>query len=94
MVRKEAYYREQIILGIHASKIAERERPVQCWNGYGSPQVDYLETTFQEHWRFLGEVTMDASNSGLKSLVNVNPRDRLSDKGASVRLMRLVMTNG
>ena len=54
---------EHIIFGVNAPKIAEREWPVQYWNGYGSPQVDYLETAFQEPRRFVWrKVMMDGSN--------------------------------
>ena len=84
---------EHIVLGVDAPKIAESEWPFQCWDGYGSPQVDYLETTFQESRRFIWrKVTTDARNRVRKSLVNVNMVGRLSLFGL-VSLIRLMATN-
>ena len=93
-MRIDACDREKVILEVHAPKIAERERPLQCRNGYGSPQVDYLKTALQERWRFVGgNVTMDDGNSGCRSLVSMSPRERLSIVGVSVRLARSVTAN-
>ena len=83
---------EHVIL-FDAPRIAEREWPLQCRNGYRSPEVDYLETTLHQHRCFVGrKVTMDDVNRGSRSLVNVSRRDRLSVAGA-VNLTRFMTTN-
>ena len=58
-VRIDARDGEHVILGVETPKIAERERPIQCRMGNGSPQVDYLETTFRDRWRFVWKATLD-----------------------------------
>ena len=84
---------EHVIIGVDAPGIADGEWPLQCRNGYGSPQVDYLETALQEHRRFVWrKVTIDDVNRGRESLVNVSRRDWLSVVGA-VNLTRFVTTN-
>ena len=94
-VRIEACDGEHVVLGVDTSKITECERPLQCRNGYGSPQVDYLETTLQDRWCFIWKATTDYANRGREGLVNVSPLDRLSLVGVSVSFtnLRLVTAN-
>ena len=92
--RKDECGGEHVILGIKAPKITQGERKLQCRNGYGSPQVNYLETTLQERLRFVGrKVTMDAGNSGRSSLVDVSLLDRSSIVEARDTLVGFVTAN-
>ena len=94
-IRNDECAGEHVTLGIDTPKIAQCERRLQCRNRYGSPQVNYLETTFQEHLRFVWrKVTMDAGNGFRSSLVDVSPWGRSSLAGAIVTLARFVTTNG
>ena len=94
-VREDERDGEEIILGVDAPKITERERPLYRRNGYRSPQIDYLETALQERWRFVGrKVAMDPGDGCRSGLVNVSLLDRLSLIGAGVTQTRLVTANG
>ena len=93
-VRKDDCGGEHVTLWIDTPKIAQGDRKLQCRNGYGSPQVNYLETTLQERLRFVGrKVTMDAGNGGRSSLVDVSLLDRSSLIGARDTLVGFVTTN-
>ena len=93
-VRKDDCGGEHVTLWIDTPKIAQGDRKLQCRNGYGSPQVNYLETMLQECLGFVGrKVMLDAGNRGRGSLVDVSPLDR-SLVVAIVTLVGFVTTNG
>ena len=69
---------EYVLLGINATVVTERERPVIGRVLDGSPEVNYLEALFEEFRRVGGgEVTVHTRDGGGGGLVNMSLRNGL-----------------
>lgn len=77
----------QILLGVDTPEVTQRQWPVNCWDTNRTPEVNDLEAMFDK-FRSLGgrKVTVNSSDGGFGSLVNVNPRDGLPFLRAVVNL--------
>ena len=83
----------QIVDGVNAPIIAERQRPIPSGTADRPPQVDDLEAMLQEIRNiFRREMTMYASDGRLRRLINVHLSYRLTLIRTIVDLSRTAAT--
>ena len=83
------------VLGVHATKVAERQGPIERRVRDGTPQVYNLETAFQQRGRVGGgKVAVNAGNGRRRRLISVHERGGLTLLWAIIYLPGSTATDG